>query len=385
MAKIPEIKQDETLLDIDKALEQEQQLEKPRHYLGMSQIGEPCHRKLFYSFRGCEKRTIQASGIRAIQDGFAQEDIMAKRLKMLSYIELHTEDPANPNKQIGFMLLLDHFRGHADGMIKGIKQAPKTWHVWENKAVNETKFKKLQKLIDEKGEKKALIEWDEIYHAQAQIYMHCSQTERHYLNVQTPGGRGYLSCRTEYNKQFAENIIEKAKSIIFDNWVVPAKLSDKREFYLCKWCEFSEICHDGKIPLINCKTCRYSKPIEHGQRQCLKKDIIIDENLMFLDNCEDHIYNPAVIPAKLIEQQADGCIYETEIGFKFANTTLLGFPDVKDNLDGIYSSKDLFNDIKNVNNLSKGIAKVQDIFNGNMEPSAVRKWDKQLDERLKDI
>ena len=39
-----------------------------------------------------------------------------------------------------------HVRGHCDGLIQGgLKEAPQTAHVWEHKAVNETKFKKPEK------------------------------------------------------------------------------------------------------------------------------------------------------------------------------------------------------------------------------------------------
>lgn len=355
MAKLPNINIDQTLLDIDKALEEKQKLEDPRNYLGMSQIGDECWRKLFYSFRNVQKRDISASGIRAIEDGYQQENIMAERLRMLSYVELHTVDPQNTSEQIGFSMLLDHFKGHCDGMIKGIKQAPQTWHVWENKAVNEKKYTNLLKLKEE-NEKTALHKWDIIYHDQAQMYMHCSNIDRHYLNVETPGGRQYTSCRTDYNKSRAGGIKTKAKVIIFDNDNIPERLSSKREFYKCKWCEYSGICHDGDIPLVHCKTCRYSEPVKNGERHCHYKNTVIDNSQLNMDNCLFHIYNPALIPnVKLIEQQEDGCIYETDKGFKFANVFRSGMPEVKDDLDGIFTSQDFYTKIKNISNLKTSI------------------------------
>lgn len=383
MAKIPEVKIDQTLQDVDKALEDKKKLEAPRNYLGMSQIGHECWRHLFYSFRNAATREISATGIRNIEDGFAQEDIMAERLRLLPYIELHTHDPAAGDKQIGYRLLLDHFSGHLDGMIKGIKEASLTWHVWENKAVNEKKFNKLITLKS-KDEKKALQEWDEIYFAQAQIYMHCSQSARHYLNVQTPGGREYMSCRTDYNKQVAEGIIEKAKGIIFDNWNIPTRLSDKREFYKCKWCEFSGICHDGDFPLVHCKTCRYSEPVKDGERKCLDKNEIINNLSLNIGNCRNHIYNPALVPAICIEQQQDCCIYKIT-DFKFANVPLSALPDLKDNIDGFFSSKELLEKIKNVNNLSKESVAVRKSVDGEIINNGKKAWDKTFSTTLMDI
>lgn len=378
MAKIPEMT-DLTLMAIDMILEEKQALESERNYLGMSQIGEECWRKLFYSFRGATKRKISASGIKAIQDGFLQEDIMAERLRLLPFIELITV--VENGEQIGFSLVKDHFRGHADGMIKGIKEAPKSWHVWENKAVNETKFKKLISLKNELSEKLALVEWDIIYYAQAQIYMYCAKVERHYLTVETPGGRDAVSCRTEIDSKYVQGIIEKATIIITDNWNIPAKLSENREFYKCKWCEFSGICHDGDIPLLNCKTCRYSEPIEGGERICNLNETILQPEKYSI-GCSKHIYNPALLPARLIEQQADGCIYETNNGFKFANMSLSGLPELKGELDEIFTSKDLVEKIKNVNNLTKKSVEIQKSFNGEFQSKEKKAWNSTVDPRL---
>ena len=160
MAKLPEITIDPTLLAMDKQIEAEQRLEAPRNYLGASEIGHPCSRKLFYSYRNAERRIITASGIKAIQDGYDQEEKTIKRLRAIKGVELFNDD--GEGNQIGFEMLLGHFRGHVDGVIINLLQSPKTPHVFEHKAVNETKFNKLVSLR-EKDEKTALQNWDEIY------------------------------------------------------------------------------------------------------------------------------------------------------------------------------------------------------------------------------
>jgi len=404
MAKLPEQKKfDLTLEKIDEALERKKALEKPRHYLGMSEIGEECWRKLFYSFRNAEKKEWKALGVKATEDGFLQEDLMALRLRMLPSIELHTNNSNTINNvlgsritsdedkkdQIGFTILLNHFCGHVDGIIRGIIEAPLTWHVWENKSVNETKFNKLIKIREEKEEKQALVEWDIIYYAQSQIYMHCAELERHFLTVCLPGSRDYISIRTEYNRKYAESIIEKARVIIFDNWNISAKLSEDREFYKCKWCEFQKICHDKEFPLVHCKTCRYSEPIENGQRKCLLKEEIIDESKLNIE-CKNHIYNPALIQAKLIEHQQDGCLYFIEDkDIYFSNTELTGIPEPKGRCDAIYTSKELREKIKSIDNISKDVIKIQKKFDGEItkkNPPEIKAWDnKKLDLRLKEI
>jgi hypothetical protein len=381
---------DQTLLRIDKALEEKKALEKARHYLGFSIIGDPCWRKLFYYYRHAENEKITADDgtrsmedeakyikkiadrIKRIEDGYAQEKTMADRLRLLPFIELHTTKK-NSNEQISFSLLLDHFQGHCDGVIKGILEAPQTYHIWEHKSVNIDKFNALKKIRDKFGEKKALQEWDEEYYAQAQIYMHCAQLTRHYLTVSTPGGRDYISIRTEYNAQIAENIIEKAKTIIHNNWNIPAKLSEKREFYKCTWCKYKEICHDNKFPLVNCRTCRYREPVKDGNFYCSKYENILLDKLQIEGGCDYHVYNPALISATLIKHIEDGCLYKYK-DIIFANIHKYGFPVGDESIDYIYTSYDLREKIKNINNFKKESTLVQKKFDGEIL-NTPKAWD----------
>lgn len=402
MAKLNIPEYDRTLLEVNKKLEQKKALEKPRHYLGMSQIGHECWRKLFYGFRNASVKIWEAPGIKATEDGFLQEDVMALRLRMLSYIELVTNasntvdnilgkdltgrSEDDKKDQIGFMLLLDHFRGHVDGMIRGILEAPQTWHVWENKACNETKFNKLAKLRKDKGEKNALQEWDIEYFMQAQLYMHCANVERHYLTVCLPGGRDYISVRTEYNRKIAENAIAKARAIIFDNWQLPARMSEKREYFQCKWCEHQGICHDKDFPLVHCKTCRYREPVKNGENMCLLKEEIIPENMLHM-GCENHIYNPALIQAELIEHQQDCCLYHIpERNIYFANCIINGIPNLDSGKDiHIYTSIELRENIKSVDNITSEVVTLQKEFNGKVyNPKQEKEWNK-IDPRLKNL
>lgn len=378
MAKLPELNIDPTLEAMDKQLEYEQSLEKDRNYLGASVIGEECRRKLFYSFRLAEKRIISASGIKSIQDGYLQEEVTIKRLRSLPFIELHNDD--GEGKQIGFEMM-GFLRGHIDGMIKGLIQAPQTWHVFEHKCVNDLKFSKMLKAKEEKGEKNALKEWDDIYYAQAQLYMHSFNIERHYTVVSAPGGRTHTSCRTEYNRKDAEALIEKAKSIIFDGDLLPARISDRREYFRCGWCEYKELCHDGKMPQVNCRTCRYCDPdMQLKEFNCLKHNKILKN----FEACPDHVYNPALIQARLIKHEPDGCIYQLETGEKLANITVTGMPEMdNDKIDFIYTSEQLRNDIVFLANLKEVVLDAADsvakAFSGTKE------WQGKKDSRLKDI
>ena len=236
-------------------------LEPHRTYLGASSIGESCSRRLWYGFNGYERKPIESTGLMAIEDGHKTEDIIAERLRLVPGVKLYTQD--ENGKQFGFCeqvpLLVTRdiidprtgqvtgkqthgdFKGHYDGVIKGLLQAPKKFHIWENKAVNQKKFDLFRKTKNEIGEKQTLKKWDYTYWAQGQIYMHYEKIDRHYLTVATPGGRDVESCRTEYDKDAALALIEKAKRII--RAIEPPARIGPPTWFECKFCPFYDVCH----------------------------------------------------------------------------------------------------------------------------------------------
>lgn len=276
MATLPEPR-DPTLIAMDTEMEIAMN-DMPRGHLGASMIGDPCMRKLWYSFRWTVTPAFEASTLSRFDDGHRSEAIMADRLRLVREIELHTEDAEG--KQFGFKDCGGHFAGSADGMIRGLLQAPKTPHIWEHKCVNEKKWAQLNKLKLEHGEKQALLHWDAIYYAQAQVYMHYFGMTRHYLTVATPGTRDVTSCRTNYDASAAMSYVAKAEQIIASD-VPPTRLTERKDDFRCKWCTFKEQCHYGAIVAENCRTCKYSLPVDGGWH-CTQQNLPIGKETQYL-------------------------------------------------------------------------------------------------------
>lgn len=287
---------DPTLDALNAALEKEGNATPQRPYLGMSGIGKECKRAVWYDFRWATNRSIRAMGLRAIQDGFVNEEITAKRLRRILGIILWTEDA--DGRPIGCKDLSGHFRGHLDGVIEGLLQAPKTPHVWENKAVNEKKFNKLKKLIQELGEKQALRQWDIVYFVQAQLYMHYQKLKRHYLTVNTPGGRDTVTCRTEYDPEVAHHYIHLARDIIVAE-APPVRLSDDPAHWQCKFCDHHAVCHGEQLPQPTCRSCAHVTPMldEHGGWHCRRWDDRIPEEAQ-RTGCNDHLFHPEIVATR---------------------------------------------------------------------------------------
>lgn len=241
MVVIPDFKLDPTLEAMFLAMESIESAVPRRGYLGASSIGDDCERKLFYQFNGYERLPMERRGIMATQDGHRCEEIMASRLRLVPGIQLWTAQ--ENGEQFGFSKYEDKYQGHYDGIILGLLQSPMTPHTWEHKACNEKKFNELKKCIDDYGEKNALENWDIIYYAQAQTYMGELELSRHYLTVSTPGFRDVISCRTEFNRLRYESYDSKAVRIITAK-SPPARISERREYFKCKFCPYTTICHE---------------------------------------------------------------------------------------------------------------------------------------------
>ena len=293
MVAIPTVV-DTTLQAADAALEANARKSRPRPYIGMSAIGRPCDRALWYGFRWAKQPDFDAATLKRFDDGHRGEDLQAERLRMVSTIELLTVDPTT-GQQFAYVDHGGHFRGHCDGLISGLIQAPRTRHVWEHKQTADKKQAQLNKSVIDHGEKGALAAWDETYYAQAQLYMAYSGTDRHYLTCSSPGGRHTVSVRTDLNTTDAERYRDRALRII-QSHEPPPRLSEKPEFYICKWCEFSDICHSDELPAPNCRSCCHATPELDGDGRWSCAHWCDDIPREHQSNgCINHVYLPALI------------------------------------------------------------------------------------------
>jgi len=320
MAALPDTI-DPTLDAIDRAIEAQENAQPSRTYLGMSSIGRPCWREGWYSFRWCGPSIFPAAAHKRFHDGHHGEAIQAQRLRLVEGITLHTLDPRT-GQQFGYSDIGGHFRGHMDGVILGLLQAPKTYHVWEHKQVDDDKQAKLLKAKQEHGEKAALQAWDEVYYAQGVLYMNYSGLERHYLTCANAGGRHTISVRTEPDPRTARAMIEKARTIITSPEPL-SRLSERPDWYQCKSCAFHGLCHGQRVAAVSCRTCVHATAAMDGDGRWRCERFACDISTeQQRTACHDHLFIPALLPyAKAVDAcEASNTIqYRMEDGRTFRN------------------------------------------------------------------
>lgn len=290
MAAIPEpIHQHSTARAIFRLYEEREAKQKPRPYLGASIIGRPCDRELWYTFRQVALVRFEGRMLRLFDTGHREEARFVEELRGIG-CEVLDVDPET-GEQWEVSAVNGHFSGHADGVAKGLPEAPKKWALLEFKTHNAKSF---ARLIAEGVEKSKPEHW-----AQMHIYGHLLGLDRAL----------YLACSKDtddlhaewvhIDKSVAERFLARAERIIYATHP-PARLSDDPAHWQCKFCGFYDVCHQDAPPRKNCRTCVHATPCKDrdgGKWVCSAPgagdaEIPIDVQLT---GCPEHLFIPPLL------------------------------------------------------------------------------------------
>jgi hypothetical protein len=142
------------------------------------------------------------------------------------------------------------------------------------------------------------------HEAQMQAYMHLLGLERAaYVSVNKDTDDIYLE-RVRYDAEAALRLVAKAHRIIASA-EPPTRISEDPSWWQCRFCDHAAVCHEGKMPATNCRTCARSTPVEAGQWCCERtgKLIPVDQQRK---GCGDHIFIPALIRDEQVDAAEDG-------------------------------------------------------------------------------
>lgn len=299
MPKLPTSAIDPTLSAANEAMVR---ANKPRHSnaLGASWIGMACERAVWFKFHHAKLVAPDARALKLFEDGYAVEDVVVARIAAVPGVEWHARDGV---KQYGFSDFGGHHRGYYDGVVRGLLQAPATWHIGEVKA--SAKWADLDKSKAKVGEKSALLHWNPIYYAQAQVYMHAEGLTRHYLVAASPGARDWTSVRTDYDPAAALRLRAKAERVIFGN--APAERIGEADSFACRFCDFHGLCHGSELPDRECRGCIHATALREGGWKC-------EAGHAFGTVCGDHRYVPSMLNGEQTDMRDGNVVYQMKDG-----------------------------------------------------------------------
>lgn len=272
-----------------------------------SSIGHKCERHLWYRFRWAhEGERFDGRKLRLFQTGHVEEERLIAYLRIAG-VTVEAVDPET-GKQWEVVALDGHFKGHLDGIVLGIIEAPKTPHLLECKTHNAKSFAQLVK---------AGVAASKPEHvAQMQVYMRLAGLTRAFYLAKNKDTDELYAERVHYDPVQGAALLAKAERIKAAN-AAPPRVSDDPGYYLCAAfnCPSYSICHAGGWALRNCRTCLHATPAAGGAWHCARHDraLTIDDQKIA---CPNHLYLPSLVPGEQIDadERAETVTYRVADG-----------------------------------------------------------------------
>ena len=234
---------------------------EPRTHLGISEIGEDCKRKLWYKFRWVAFETHSGRMLRLFKRGHREEE------KFINYLE-GVGCKVQRFDSDGKQFRVSGFMGHYGGNCDGVAYTP--WYP-EEPFLLECKTHNTKSFVHyvEKG-------------LQISKPKHFDQMSGYGEKMQIQYGLYFPENKNDddikvtivkLDWERGKALEKKAEEIITAS-EAPARISDNPAFYSCKQCFALDICHNGAIPVKNCRSCKNAKAVEGAQWECSKFGII---------------------------------------------------------------------------------------------------------------
>ncbi len=309
-----------------RAIDEHTPKELSRGHLGISQIGKPDDRALWLQFRWSLPDDPEPRVRRIFRMGHALEAEIIELLSCIPGVTVHDRDPQT-GKQFRFEYLGGHFSGSMDGCIKGIPEAPNTWHVLEIKTVNAKRFKELCKV--------GVEAWSIEYFAQMQCYMAASGMERALFVAYNKDTSEIYTERCKASKMEFDGYLAKAERII-EATEPPASIYSGPEDFEAKKHGATHPVYWGKeLPAPNCRNCRHARvmPSWACQFHGLERMSIEQQR----KGCDSHNYLPSLMPESVMVREYSDCV-EYRCGTSVFWNALEGAGAFT---DPVYSSKEL--------------------------------------------
>jgi hypothetical protein len=238
--------------------------DEPRTHLGISEIGEECKRKLYYKFRWFAFEEFDGRMRRLFARGHREEE------RYISYLEgvgckIYRFD--NNGKQFRISGVMGHYGGSCDGVVVT------PWYpfpfILECKTHNTKSFchyldKGLQ--ISKPKHFDQMSGYGEKMQIQYGLYFPENKNDDDIK----------ITCiKLDWNR--GKELEKKAEEIILAT-EPPPRISENPAFFNCKVCFAKDICHNGAIPVKNCRSCKNSMPAIDAEWYCKQWTSIIPKD-----------------------------------------------------------------------------------------------------------
>lgn len=247
--------------------------EPGRWHLGASEIGHPCSRKIWYSFRWVLKVEHPGHKQRLFKRGHSEEPKFVHRLARIG-IQVADIDPSTGKQWQMEHPAEPHYGGSLDG-IASVPWVPAPFNVMiaEFKTHNDASFEKLIKQgvrLSKPQHFAQMSSYGEVKQYPLGLYCAINKNDDRLKFAVTP--LQYSLGKITFNK--AVEIIRSQRP--------PPRLSENSAHYMCKSCDYRGPCHLGQPLLRNCRSCRFGIPQPHdkewfcdGYKQTIPRTVVV--------------------------------------------------------------------------------------------------------------
>lgn len=257
----------------------------PQHSwrLKPSSLGSECLAKEWFRWRWVKLIQYKARSIRLKNRGKAEEGNVFAWLKSSGW-EVMELDPnrVKLNKPIQQFKVKD-FDGHMTGYLDAIMRHPTfsqgQWILGEVKQFKKDRFSQYVK--------KGIVISDPEYYSQVCIYM------QHY---NLPWTIIFGICKDDdeihieivmANPEEVVRVMQRG-AVIINSPTRPTRLAETATHFVCKQCDYSDVCHSGAPMDKNCRSCRKSQPAANGEWLCGHYGQIIPEHVIY-NGCSEYL------------------------------------------------------------------------------------------------
>jgi len=227
----------------------------PRPYLGLSQIGEKCHRALQYHHYWAYEITISKRVQRLFKVGHREEQVIIDDLAEIGIFVTDSQEEMTGTA--------GHWKGHCDGIAIAEVDISQRFLV-EFKTHSQKNFD----LVKKNGVKK----FSSKHYGQCMAYM------------------GYLDLPyclyVAYNKNTSEDWCEvimfdeeefkelkrKEMEVIASDGLLPRIGNGSPAWFECKFCDARKVCFGRELPPITCRSCQHVDIEKDGVWACSLQD-----------------------------------------------------------------------------------------------------------------
>lgn len=252
-----------------------------RSHLGVSTIGDPCARKLFFQFRWVARPRHSGRILRLFNRGHMEE---GRFIAMLLTAGFKVWQQDAEGHQFRISELGGHFGSAIDGVVVGCPDMPDPNQaiLTEMKTHGEKSFVKLKK--------EGMRASKPTHYAQVQVYMRKMNLAA-CLYIAVNKNTDEIYCELiALDAAVADQFIDRGCKIVMAH-EPPVGLSNKgASWFECKMCDYADHCYRGELPVMSCRTCVYLRAVEDGTWKC---------------------HNPAVNRTRTTDEQIEACsLYE---------------------------------------------------------------------------